>query len=472
MPTISDPTAAQAPTSRRVLIVVVTLTLSLVTALTAFLVIYDIEPPDASDMAPVPTAKTPESGQINPLEKFLTVLQHRPVDAPPPRKKAPAATGPSPQETVLNNRALVLKAYEELLQTNPTSWRWPTEHGESLETSLDHQLKHLMPVANLIRVQAGLEESTSPEESALTTLSLAKFSHGLNNAGGLLIHNMVASAIQRTAVLQLERPLALNAISSASLMKIQKQLEDLDPSLIGFIATLKAEYVFAAEAYRATKSGVALEVDPRKLDLKGYPEPLKSMLLKTNLTLATRLEMHRQLIKGLETNWKAAFDAHQTTKQNLDKIFQSPVRFWLNPNTTGIAFSVLDAQDLQDSLIRQMGHATIHRQVILQVALRRYEVDHHRLPDDLSELSPAYLASIPQDPFTDLPMRWNPGTQVLYSVGVNGSDDGGAFRIPVTIDERDIGQYYWWSKAASKARDAQRLAPPEAGGRPGVPAAP
>ncbi|WP_218279946.1 hypothetical protein [Verrucomicrobium spinosum] len=54
---------------------------------------------------------------------------------------------------------------------------------------------------------------------------------------------------------------------------------------------------------------------------------------------------------------------------------------------------------------------------------------------------------------------------------MNGSDDGGAFRIPVTIDERDIGQYYWWSKAASQARDAQRLAPPEESGRPGVPSA-
>lgn len=465
MSAISNPNTTQAHSSRRALIVVVALALSLVTALIAFLATYDIEPPDASDMAPAVSAESSEFNQTNPLRKFLTVLQQHPVEASPPQKKIPRVARPSPQETALNNRPVVLKAYEELLQTNPDSWRWPKEPDSSLETSLNHQLRHLMPVANLIRVQAGLEASASPEKSALTTLSLARFAHGLNNAGGLLIHNMVASAIQRTAVLQLERPLALNAISSASLMKIQKQLEDLDPSPIGFIATLKAEYLFAAEAYRATKSGVALEVDPRKLDLKGYPEPLKGMLLKPNLTLATRLEMHRQLIKGLETSWKAAFDAHQTTKQNLDKLFQSPVRFWLNPNTTGIAFSVLDAKDLQDFLIRQLGHVAIHRQVILQVALRRYELDHHRLPDELSELSPAYLSSIPPDPFTDLPMRWNPSTQVIYSVGVNGSDDSGFFRIPVTTDEPDIGQHYWWSKAASKTRDAQRLAPPETGGR-------
>lgn len=471
MPAISDPTAAQAPTSRRVLIVVVTLALSLITAFIAFLVIYDIEPPDASDMAPVPTAKTSESGQINPLEKFLTMLQQHPVDAPPPRKKAPSAPGPSPQETVLNNRALVLKAYEELLQTAPTSWRWPTETGVSLEDSLNGQLRHLMPVANLIRVQAGLAESISPDESIRTNLSLARFAHGLNNSRGLLIHNMVTAAIQRTAILQLERPLVLNAISPITLTSVQRELKALDPSLAAFAETLKAEYLFAAQAYRAAKGGAPLQVDARKLNLRGYPEPVRGMLLKPNLTLATRLDLHRQLIKGLQSSWKSALDAHQISRGNLDKIYQSPVRFWLNPNTTGIAFSVLDAQDLQDSLIRQMGHATIHRQVILQVALRRYEVDHHRLPDDLSELSPAYLSSIPQDPFTDLPMRWNPGTQVLYSVGVNGSDDGGAFRIPVTIDERDIGQFYWWSKAASQARDAQRLAPPEESGRPGIPSA-
>lgn len=464
MSEISIPSTTRAPTSRRALFVVVTLTLSLVTALVAFLATYDIEPPDASDMAPTASADASQPDQPNPLEQFLRVLQQHPLDAPPPRKKGPSLTAPVRQVDPATNRTEVVKAFKQLVETDYTSWRWPTEPGESLETSLDHQLKHLMPVANLIRVQAGLEESTSPEESALTTLSLARFAHGLNNAGGLLIHNMVASAIQRTAVLQLERPLALNAVPSASLMKIQKQLEDLDPSSIGFIATLKAEYLFAAEAYRATKSGVALEVDPRKLDLKGYPEPLKGMLLKPNLTLATRLEMHRQLIKGLQTSWKAAFDAHQTTKQDLDKIFQSPVRFWLNPNTTGIAFSVLDAQDLQDSLIRQMGHAAIHRLVILQVALRRYELDHQKLPQDLKELVPTYFATVPQDPFTDLPMHWNPETKVIYSVGVNLTDHGGLFRVPATVDESDIGLFYWWSKQASQARDAQRLAPPESGG--------
>lgn len=465
MPAISDPTATQAPTSRRALTIVVTLALLLVTALIAFLAAYDIEPPDASDMAPAASAKSSESSQTNPLEKFLKVLQQYPVDAPPPQKKTPTTAGPSPQETALHNRAVVLKAYEELLQTDPTTWRWPTEPGLSLEDSLDRQLRHLMPVANLIRVQAGLAESTSPDESIRTTLSLAKFAHGMNNSGGLLIHNMMTSAIQRTAILQLERPLVLNAISSVTLASVQKELEALDPSRAAFAETLKAEYLFAEQAYQAAKVGAPLQVDARKLNLRGYPEPVRGLLLKPNLTLATRLEVNRQLIKGLQSGWKSALDAHQVSRGNLDKIYQSPVRFWLNPNTTGIAFSVLDAQDLQDSLVRQMGHAAIHRQVILQVALRRYELDHHRLPDDLSELSPAYLSSIPQDPFTDLPVRWNPSTQVIYSVGVNGSDDKGFFRIPVTIDEPDIGQYYWWSKAASKARDAQRLAPPEAGGR-------
>lgn len=459
------PTNFPARSARRPFWVAAILALSLVTALVAFLVIYDIEPPDASDMATAASANASQPDQPNPLEQFFTVLQQYPVDAPPPRKKGPSLTAPVRQGDPATNRIVVVKAFKQLVQSDSTTWLWPMEPGESLETSLDRQLKHLMPVANLIRVQAGLGESTSPEESALTTLSLARFAHGLNNAGGLLIHNMVASAIQRTAVLNLERPLALRATPSASLRKMQKQLEELDPSSIGFIATLKAEYLFAAEAYRATKSGAALGVDPRKLDLKGYPEPLKGMLLKPNLTLATRLEMHRQLIKGLQTSWKAAFDAHQSTKQDLDKIFQSPVRFWLNPNTTGIAFSVLDAQDLQDSLIRQMGHAAIHRLVILQVALRRYELDHQKLPQDLNELVPSYFAAVPQDPFTDLPMRWNPETKVIYSVGVNLIDHGGLFRVPATVDESDIGQFYWWSKEASQARDAQRLAPPEAGGR-------
>ena len=52
------------------------------------------------------------------------------------------------------------------------------------------------------------------------------------------------------------------------------------------------------------------------------------------------------------------------------------------------------------------------------------------LPSSLDALVPQYLSAIPQDPF-DGPLRFKklPGGYVIYSVGADAVDDGGAERM-------------------------------------------
>jgi hypothetical protein len=68
----------------------------------------------------------------------------------------------------------------------------------------------------------------------------------------------------------------------------------------------------------------------------------------------------------------------------------------------------------------------------LAVALAVYKHDNGQYPDKLDELSPDYLAEIPADPFSGKGLIYYPDElgYVLYSVGLNGRDDGG-------INERD-----------------------------------
>lgn len=69
-----------------------------------------------------------------------------------------------------------------------------------------------------------------------------------------------------------------------------------------------------------------------------------------------------------------------------------------------------------------------HVGTITTLALAMYKTDHGRYPDDLTTLVPEYLATIPIDPFSDAPLRYrldSPNEYVLYSVGDDGTDDGG-----------------------------------------------
>ena len=65
---------------------------------------------------------------------------------------------------------------------------------------------------------------------------------------------------------------------------------------------------------------------------------------------------------------------------------------------------------------------------ITAIALKRYELQHHQLPDTLDKLVPDFLESVPTDYMDGQPLRYRrnaDGSFLLYSVGENGKDDGG-----------------------------------------------
>ncbi len=65
---------------------------------------------------------------------------------------------------------------------------------------------------------------------------------------------------------------------------------------------------------------------------------------------------------------------------------------------------------------------------LLKLALHSYYKENKKLPQTLAELSPKYLSKIPLDPFTGKSFIYNKDEQLLYSLGENKIDNGGAIR--------------------------------------------
>ncbi len=65
------------------------------------------------------------------------------------------------------------------------------------------------------------------------------------------------------------------------------------------------------------------------------------------------------------------------------------------------------------------------------LALAIYRADHGAYPEKLPQLSPKYLPEVPRDLFADGPLRYQRqgSGYLLYSVGINGKDDGGRDRL-------------------------------------------
>jgi hypothetical protein len=69
----------------------------------------------------------------------------------------------------------------------------------------------------------------------------------------------------------------------------------------------------------------------------------------------------------------------------------------------------------------------VRRDLHVAFALAAYRADRGRYPAKLAELAPKYLAAVPGDLFSGKPLVYRPSEEgyLLYSVGVNGKDEGG-----------------------------------------------
>lgn len=61
----------------------------------------------------------------------------------------------------------------------------------------------------------------------------------------------------------------------------------------------------------------------------------------------------------------------------------------------------------------------------LAIACKRHERKYGKLPENLQALVPEFLPAVPIDPFDGQPFRYAPARRIIYSVGLNGVDDGG-----------------------------------------------
>jgi hypothetical protein len=84
-------------------------------------------------------------------------------------------------------------------------------------------------------------------------------------------------------------------------------------------------------------------------------------------------------------------------------------------------------------LSTMFGALAQRRMAATALAMCLYEADHGRRPAALAELVPAYLPAVPVDPFSpaDRPIcyRTDGDAPRLYSVGLNGVDDGGRYEL-------------------------------------------
>ncbi len=177
----------------------------------------------------------------------------------------------------------------------------------------------------------------------------------------------------------------------------------------------------------------------------GNSKPLMRMLglsVDWDLILKRFNEEYDQMVAVLKLTDFSARQAQMTKMETELKKLQAEAN-----QPAQIALMLLGVDPPRAVVSRQMGNALLGLMIpavrqastaevrtetrldmtLIALALGEYQREHGRYPDKLSDLSPGYLKSIPQDGFTNKPLQYQPqkAGYLLYSVGANGKDDQG-----------------------------------------------
>ncbi|QIF04280.1 hypothetical protein [Roseimicrobium sp. ORNL1] len=336
-------------------------------------------------------------------------------------------------EVLVAKNAFVFPAFEKLMATDSSLWRWPDDRGTSFPLRDDCYIcQEVAEIALATKVEF-LVHHGQRREAAMLAVAMHRFGHGLNQAeGGSLYYSQVLK-IQEVA--RDELVLALESETSPEILEqVQEELTGIEQQTSDLIPVIKRGHLLMTSVFHTMAHDEAAFADLTQR----HPSYFK-IWLRPNRTLWLDLQYRRDLIASLESgDWRKA---HTQSEAFLDAVFARHRKFWhwmTNPNAFGRGqwYEWLN----KDLVLDTATEVNKHRMLITSLAIRRYELSHNTLPKTLQDLVPEFLPAVPVDAMNSLSIEWDPAKRVLLARG---------FRSPGSIVihrswDGDITFPLWW----------------------------
>lgn len=254
-------------------------------------------------------------------------------------------------------------------------------------------------------------ENETAVDSVITTLKLTRV---LDSYPTTILHT-AKSLLAANACQDIHLLLEHTQPSEKSLTKLQDALSQTIPP------NMLERMFFAERAYQLEMARNLLPADIASRFLQDKVPPLPERLSLPSSRWG-RIRVRRASVRYLRDMARLIAVARYPWPQPLDATaayVPLPTERPAGLLSTGAVFIRLTAETL-----------AFARCTVLAIAVERYQRRQGRLPAALDDLCPAYIDSLPSDPFTgkELLFTSDGGSYVVYSVGTNRSDDGGSIQ--------------------------------------------
>jgi hypothetical protein len=350
----------------------------------------------------------------------------------------------SPAQDVL----LALSKYDPVIEEmraaakRPES-RFPLDYDDEdpAEILLPHL--HALKSCSLVLSARALAELQSGEtEKALDDVMLSlRLAEAIKTEPFIITH-LVRIAILSITLQPVYEGLAEHKWSDAQLAALDAELARLD---------FLADYERSTRSERAAHAKVIDWMEQKRsrfFVLLGMIDPderkvMNKFWLTTEVCLMPRGWFYESDIamSGVHQQWIQPMvdDANQTASPDLARKADAAVDL-LKPTAMNL-FARLLLPELGRYAMRAAYGQTSANEARIGIALERYRLAHGNYPDSLEALAPQDLDKIPHDIIGGQPLKYSrkpDGSFILYSIGWNGTDDGG---VVVYKTDQDYSSY-------------------------------
>jgi hypothetical protein len=330
------------------------------------------------------------------------------------------------------------------------SWgRFPvTWSADVIGTKLD--CVEARPVAYLLEYEATAQaEAGRPGEALATGRGVLVAARSIGDEP-LVMSLLIRQAIRAVAVRSLERTLAQGTPPEAELQAVQALFED------------EAAQPLLLNVLRGERAATQRTIEAARQALPGLGTALRSgdtNALRQRLDFRKQRRMRRWQTDALRRE-TACVEAAKLPLEEHGRAF-APLQPALPLDDDDIVGSLTMASvKIAESYRRSQA---VLRVVVVALALERYRLAEQHWPDQLRELTPAYLPDVPLDPYDGRELRYKKLSDgvLVYSIGPDEQDNGGALnRKNVTAAGSDLG-FRLWDVTARRQPAAELLPPPD-----------
>lgn len=341
-----------------------------------------------------------------------------------------------------------LRRYEsELSEISAASRRPRSRFHLPLEIGFMPHLSHLKSFSTLYRVRAAARIAKGDRTGAFEdTLTLFRLAESLSE-DPTMITFLVRVSQNAIAISSAFDGLAAHAWSDAQLVQLQGILRAIDfrePLRFAF----QGERIYGNRMYdqmlgepAGTPALWVQDMTGSNLTPSMDPFPRLPVYAPRGMFRRNQIHHHR-LFDRIDAelrspDWPMSLTNLVSTEAFLRSMGLRPA----TPHTILTAMLAPAFAKVEGKAARQNAAA---RLADTACALERYRLKHGAFPQDLAPLVPDYLPSLPIDPMNRQPLRYQStdnGWFKLWSVGLNGRDDGGVMK---RGDDNDAdGDWVW-----------------------------